>query len=95
MEGGHIMTTVQEEARERAAQKLARRLANITSLADPLAWAREFIGEMATPNGNGSWRYIPASPGITPPTPNPDAYERGAAQARDLLNIRKDDHASD
>ena len=83
----------QELARDRAIRELARRLEHIVPaslLADPHAFARQFIHDMTEANTRGAWRYIPTSPGITPPTPNPDAYERGGELARDLLNIRKD-----
>jgi hypothetical protein len=85
------MSTVQEEARERAAQELARRVAPIAAIQDPLKWARDFIQEMTTPNPRGRWCYVHTTPGITQATPNPDAYERGGDLARDLLKIRKDD----
>jgi hypothetical protein len=48
--------TVQEEAQERAAQELARRVAAVTALRDPLAWARTFIRDMTAA---GNWRYVP------------------------------------
>jgi hypothetical protein len=82
--------TDQEQARERAAQKLARLIASHAAVADPLAIARGFIGDMTTPNDYGAWRYVLATPGITPVTPNPDAYERGAPLAREALQRRMD-----
>jgi hypothetical protein len=81
------MSTVQEEARERAAQELAKRVAAIAAITDPLAWARSFMRDMAAA---GNWRYVPPAPGIKPTVANPEAYERGAADARARLNIRKD-----
>jgi hypothetical protein len=82
--------TDQEQARERAAQKLAHLIAAHAAVADPLAIARDFITEMTTPNNYGTWRYVLATPGITPVTPNPDAYERGAPLAREALQRRMD-----
>jgi hypothetical protein len=81
------MTTDQEQARERAAQELAKRVAAIAGIADPLAWARSFMRDMTAA---GNWRYVPPAPGITPPAPNPDAYERGAPLAREALQRRMD-----
>jgi hypothetical protein len=81
------MSTVQEEARERAAQELAKRVAAIAAITDPLAWARSFMRDMTAA---GNWRYVPPAPGIKPTVANPEAYDRGGALARDLLNIRKD-----
>lgn len=81
------MSTVQEEARERAAQELAKRVAAIAAITDPLAWARSFMRDMTAA---GNWRYVPPAPGIKPVEKNPDAAARGAADARARLNIRKD-----
>jgi hypothetical protein len=81
------MSTVQEEARERAAQELARRVAGIASITDPLAWARSFMRDMTAA---GNWRYVPPAPGIKPTVPDPDAYERGAPRAREALQRRMD-----
>ena len=81
------MTDYQADARDRAARELARRLEHVAALADPLAFARAFIRDMTAA---GHWRYVPPTPGIKPAAKNPDAYDRGGALARDLLNIRKD-----
>jgi hypothetical protein len=78
-----------DAAKDRAARELARRLEHVTTLQDPLTWARQFIEDMTAP---GAWRYVPAPPAIKPAQPNPDAYERGGALARELLE-RKDHHA--
>ena len=84
------MSTVQEEAQERAAQELARQVAPIAAIQDPLKWARDFIRGMTTPNMRGRWSYVPADPGIKPTVPDPDAYERGAPRAREALQRRMD-----
>lgn len=76
----------QEEAQEREAQELARLLAGVTSLADPLAWARRYWRGRTQ---DRYWRWRPPPPGIKPTAPNPDAYERGAPRARQALH-RKD-----
>jgi hypothetical protein len=81
------MSTVQEEARERAAQELAKRIAAIAAITDPLAWARSFMRDMTAA---GNWRYVPPPPGIKPTVPNPDATERGAPRAREALQRRMD-----
>lgn len=78
--------TDQEQARERATRELARLLAPVTNLKNPEAAAAQFVDWLYA----NHFRYMPPPPGITPVTPNPDAYERGPALARDLLNIRKD-----
>jgi hypothetical protein len=82
------MSGVQEEARERAARELARRVADVAAVADPLEFARRFVRDMTA---SGAWRYVPPSPGWKPGAPNPEATERGAAMAREALT-RKDDH---
>ena len=82
--------TDQEQAKERAVRELARRLHAVAPdglLTDIDQFAAQYWQDATE---RGYWRHVPPSPGITPPTPNPDAYERGADLARDLLNIRKD-----
>lgn len=78
--------TDQERAKEQAIRELASWLAPVTNLRDPEAGARKFMDWLQ----EHYWRHMPPAPGITPPAPNPDAYDRGGALARDLLNIRKD-----
>jgi hypothetical protein len=78
-----------DAAKDRAARELARRLEHVTTLQDPLTWARQFIEDMTAP---GAWRYVPAPPAIKPAQPDPEATARGVAKAREAL--RKDeDHA--
>lgn len=79
----------QEQARDRAIRELARLLAPVTSLKNPEAAAAQYVDWLYA----NHFRYIPPPPGITPPKPNPDAYERGAAEARARLNRKDQDHA--
>lgn len=86
--------TDQEQARDHAARELARRLEHVTSLADPLAFARDYWAD-ATAHG---WYWRDPPPPANPP--DPDAAHRGAELARDLLARktsirlpRKDDRA--
>ena len=55
------MTAVdQDEAAERAACELALRVKGISSIADPLAFARAFIADMRAEH----WRCMPPAPNI-------------------------------
>lgn len=82
--------TDQELARDRAIRELARRLRAIApdGLLTDIDQFCDTYWRDATERGY--WRHVPPPPDITPVTPNPDAYDRGGALARDLLNIRKD-----
>ena len=80
--------TDQERAKEEAVRELTSWLGPVTNLRDPEAGARKFMDWLES----RYWRCWPPPPGITAGEKNPEAYERGAAQARDLLKIRKDDH---
>jgi hypothetical protein len=85
--------TEQEQARDRATRELARRLHAIAPdglLTDIDTFAAEFVTDMTAPNSRGRWCYVLANPGFRVEPKNPDAYERGPALARNLLNIRKD-----
>lgn len=77
--------TDQERERERAIRELARLLGPVTTLKDPEAAAAKFMDWLYANN----FRWVAPTPGITPVTPNPDAYERGAPLAREALH-RKD-----
>jgi hypothetical protein len=84
--------TDQELARERAVRELARRLRAIAPdglLTDIDQFCDRYWRD-ATEHGH--WRFVPPPPGLTPVTPNPDAYERGAPRAREALQ-RRTDHA--
>jgi hypothetical protein len=85
--------TDQELARERAVRELARRLHAIAPdglLTDIDAFAAQYWQD-ATERGH--WRCMPPPPDITPVTPNPDAYERGAQLARQALTRKDAPHA--
>lgn len=88
------MSTVQEEARERAAQELARQVAPIAAIQDPLAWARTFVTEMTTPNRNGAWRYVQAAPVIaaTGDGVPADKYATDLAAVREACAAASDNH---
>jgi hypothetical protein len=84
--------TDQAEAAERSARELERRIRMVippSLLADAYAFATAFVRWQQADH----WRYVPPPPGWKADPPNPEATERGAAQARNLLNIRRDDHA--
>lgn len=79
-----------DAAIEREARHLARLLQATTTLRDPYAWALEYWQERA---GRG-WRYFEQHDALAHHAIGDEARrqatERGAALARDLLNIRKD-----
>jgi hypothetical protein len=81
-----MTATDQEIAGELAAQELAKRVAAVAPLADPLAFARSFIAAMRAEH----WKCIPPPPSITPTRegapPNDDWLAAKAAITR------KDDH---
>jgi hypothetical protein len=83
--------TDQAEAAERSARELERRIRMVcppSLLADAYAFAVAFVRwEQAE-----HWRHVPPPPGWKVDPPNPEATARGVDMARDLLNIRKDDH---
>lgn len=76
----------QEQARDRATRELARWLAPVTNLKNPEAAAAQFIDWLYA----NHFRYVAPPPGFTPAAPNPEAAARGVAEARNLLNLRKD-----
>jgi hypothetical protein len=84
--------TEQELARDRAARELARRLHAIAPdglLTDIDQFAATFVNDMTAPNSRGRWCYVHTTPAITLAEKNPDAYERGAAEARARLNRKE------
>jgi hypothetical protein len=81
--------TDQELARDRAIRELARLLKPVTNLKNPEAAAIQFVDWLYA----NHFRYVAPPPGWKADPPNPEATARGVDMARDLLNIRKDDHA--
>lgn len=77
--------TDQEQARENAARELARRLEHVTSLADPLAFARDYWAD-ATAHG---WRYIPTTLDIRDQIGRADPPNEEFRRAKEALT-RKD-----